>query len=204
MLKAFVFDLGNVLLPFSHARMYAQVAALCGRDANAVRRAFSEDDLALRFERGACSEAELRSALERQLDAEFDGEQLQRAIADIFSPDAEMLRLVDVLKSRGYRLVLLSNTNSIHVRWIEREYAVFEKFDACVFSHRVGAMKPDPAIYAEAIRCANCAAGECFYTDDIEAYVVAGREAGLDAEVFTSAVAYCDQVRRRGIELSVA
>lgn len=203
MLKAFIFDLGNVLLPFSHERMYAQVAALCARDAGAVRRAFLEGDLAVEFERGAVSEEELRVALERRLETVFDGEELQRAIADIFTPDVEMLGLVDVLRSRGYRLVLLSNTNSIHVRWIEREYRVFEKFDACVFSHRVGVMKPEAAIYAEAVGHASCAAGECFYTDDIEAYVMAGRAAGLDAEVFTSASAFCEQLRRREIALSV-
>lgn len=204
MLKAFVFDLGNVLLPFSHERMYAQVAALCGAEVTTVRQALLDGELALGFERGAYTESELQAELERRLAASFEADTLHRAIADIFSPDLVMLRVVDVLKARGYRLVLLSNTNPIHVRWIAQEYAVFEKFDDCVFSHEVRALKPEPAIYAAAIRRANCAAGECFYTDDIEAYVVAGRMAGLDAEVFTSAAAFCEQVRRRGIELSVA
>src|SRR5687768_12968067 len=90
MLKAFIFDLGNVLLPFSHEQMYAQVAVLCGGDAIAVRRAFLENDLAMRFERGNVSEEELRLELERRLDTQFDGEHLERAIADIFSPDFAM------------------------------------------------------------------------------------------------------------------
>lgn len=202
MLKAFIFDLGNVLLPFSHDRMYTQVAALCGRDGAAVRHAFLEGDLAGRFERGACTDAEFQRELEQRLRFAFDRDALQRAVADIFKPDATMLRFVDLLRQRGYQLVLLSNTNSVHVRWIEAEYSVFEKFDECVFSHVVGAMKPEPAIFAEAIRCAECAPAQCFYTDDIEAYVVAGRDAGLDAEVFTSSEAFCAQLLRRGIQLS--
>jgi len=202
LLRAFIFDLGNVLLPFSHDRMYAQVAALCRADPQTVRRAFAADDLATRFERGAIDEAEMQSELERRLASKFDRAALHRAIADIFNPDAEMLRLVDVLRRRGYRLVLLSNTNSIHVRWIASQYPVFEKFDACVFSHQARALKPEPGIYAEAIRHTHFAPGECFYTDDIEPYVVAGRTAGLDAEVFTSPGAFRGQLLRRGIDLA--
>jgi putative hydrolase of the HAD superfamily len=199
--KAFIFDLGNVLLPFSHERMYAQVAALCGADAAAVRHAFAHNDIAVRFERGACSEPEFQHELEQRLDFSFDRHALQRAVADIFNPDVTMQRFVDQLRQRGLRLVLLSNTNSVHVRWIESHYSVFDKFDACVFSHLVGALKPEPAIFAEAIRRAECAPAECFYTDDIEAYVVAGRMAGLDAEVFTSSEAFRNHVLQRGISL---
>lgn len=202
MIKAFIFDLGNVLLPFSHERMYAQVGALCGHEAETVRRAFLEGGLAVEFERGAISESALQTELERRLAARFERDALHRAVGDIFTPDERMLRLVDELRAQGFRLVLLSNTNSVHVRWIESRYPVFEKFDACVFSHRVGALKPEPAIYAEAIRCAGCPPAECFYTDDIEAYVVAGRAAGLDAEVFTTAVAFRGQVLRRRVQLS--
>jgi putative hydrolase of the HAD superfamily len=202
MLKTFIFDLGNVLLPFSHERMYSQVAALCGRDATDVRHAFASDNLAIRFECGAISEADFQSELQRRLETSFDRTDLHRAIGDIFNPDQEMLQLVDRLRQRAYRLVLLSNTNSVHVRWIESRYPVFEKFDECVFSHRVGAMKPDPAIYAEAIRRSTFAPSECFYTDDIEAYVIAGRAAGLDAEVFTTPITFREQLRQRGIQLS--
>jgi len=199
---AFIFDLGNVLLPFSHQRMYAQVAALCGADAAAVRHAFAHNDLAVRFERGACSEPEFQSELEQRLKCSFDRNALERSVADIFDPDLTMLRFVDQLRQRGHRLVLLSNTNSVHVRWIASHYSVFDKFDECVFSYLAGALKPEPAIFSEAIRRANCAPAECFYTDDIEAYVVAGRTAGLDAEVFTSSDSFREHVLRRGIDLS--
>jgi putative hydrolase of the HAD superfamily len=163
-LKAFIFDLGNVLLLFSHDRMYAQVAELCGRDASDVRRAFLSDDLGTRFERGECSEAELQIELERRIGARFERDDLHRAIADIFTPNEDMLRFVDALREQGYQLVLLSNTNSIHIRWIESQYDVLSKFDACVLSHEVRAMKPEPAIYAAAIERA-ITRSRVFYTD---------------------------------------
>lgn len=200
-LKAFIFDLGNVLLLFSHDRMYAQVAALCGQSPDEVRRSFLLDDLGERFERGAFTEDELQRELERRLGARFERHALLRAIGDIFTPNVAMLRLVDELRRQGYRLVLLSNTNSVHVRWIRSQYDVLSKFDACVLSHEVGALKPEPAIYAAAIACAGCAPEECFYTDDIGTYVAAGRKSGLCAEVFTGAGEFREHAARFGVEL---
>ena len=76
--------------------------------------------------------------MERRRGPEFECGPLHRAIADIFTPNEPMLRFVDELKQRGYRLVLLSNTNSIHIRWIRSNYDVLTKFDACVLSYEVG------------------------------------------------------------------
>src|SRR5262245_3045147 len=179
MLKAFIFDLGNVLLLFSHQRMFEQIGALCGREAADVREALLCDDLGGQFERGGLSEEELQAELERRLATRFERETLHRAVADIFTPNEPMLLNVDELKRRGYRLVRLSNTNSIHVRWIESNYDVLSRFDACVLSYEVRALKPELAIYEAAIACAKFAPSECFYTDDIAAYVAGGRACGL-------------------------
>ena len=202
MLKAFIFDLGNVLLLFSHDRMYAQVAELCGKAAGDVRDAFLSDDLGPRFESGQISESELQIHLEQRIGVRLEREPLHRAIADIFTPNDEMLQVVDELRRQDFRLVLLSNTNSIHIRWIESQYDVLSKFDACVLSHEVGALKPDPRIYAAALAHTNCPPNECFYTDDIGTYVAAGREIGLHAEVFHTAGGFGEQISRLGVEVS--
>lgn len=200
-LRAFIFDLGNVLLLFSHQRMFEQIGALCDRGAADVREALIQDDLGSRFERGGLSEDELQAELERRLGTQFERESLHRAISDIFTPNEPMLRFVAELKQCGYRLVLLSNTNSIHIRWIESNYEVLSQFDACVLSHEVGALKPERAIYDVAIACANSSPSECFYTDDIEAYVSGGRNCGLQAEVFTGPHEFREQIAKLGVEL---
>ncbi len=202
MLKAFIFDLGNVLLLFSHQRMFAQVGALCGKSGDDVRRVFIDDDLGTRFERGDVSETELRAELQRRLDATFDRDQLDRALGDIFTPNEPMLRIVDELRRRGFRLVLLSNTNSIHVRWIQSHYDVLGKFDDCVLSYEVRAVKPEAAIFQRAIDCARCTPSECFYTDDIADYVAAGRRSGLNSGVFTDATTFRQQLVEYGVDLA--
>jgi glucose-1-phosphatase len=64
----------------------------------------------------------------------------------------------------------------------------------------VGAMKPSPKIYQAAIEAAQCAPEECFFTDDIPAYVEAAREHGIDAVQFQSCEQIQRELRTRGVE----
>jgi beta-phosphoglucomutase-like phosphatase (HAD superfamily) len=66
----------------------------------------------------------------------------------------------------------------------------------------VGAVKPQAAIYEDAIKHAHCEPEECFYTDDIAAYVEAARKLGIDAEQFESWEQLRGQLRVRGVEIS--
>jgi HAD superfamily hydrolase (TIGR01509 family) len=62
-------------------------------------------------------------------------------------------------------------------------------------------MKPDPAIYRAALELAGCAAEECFYTDDIPAYVDGAKRLGLDAVLFTGTQQLEIELRRRGVSI---
>ena len=85
---------------------------------------------------------------------------------------------------RDYRLLLLSNTNAIHFPYILRHYPLMQHFDHFVLSYEIGFMKPDERIYAEAIARAGCAAGECFFTDDVQQNVDGARRSGMKSERF--------------------
>ena len=60
-------------------------------------------------------------------------------------------------------------------------------------------MKPEPEIFRAAIERAGCSPKECFYTDDIEAFVVAAREQGIDAVQFESPAQIEREMNARGI-----
>lgn len=201
MIRTFLFDLGNVLLYFSHERMYAQIAALCGRTPEEVRRVLVDDGLGDAFESGRLSAAEIHRELEQRLRSPLDRTELSRAVGDIFESNADMLPVLDTLKRTGRRLVLLSNTNATHIDWIRGRFDVLSRFDAQVLSHEVGAMKPEDAIYEAALRVIDCEPGECFYTDDIPRYVERGRDFGLHAAVFTGAQELRRQLAPRGVSI---
>jgi HAD superfamily hydrolase (TIGR01509 family) len=68
-----------------------------------------------------------------------------------------------------------------------------------VLSYEVKAMKPQSAIFQAAVDRAGCRPEECFYTDDIAAYVEAARELGIDAVQFESLGQLQRELTARGI-----
>jgi len=98
-----------------------------------------------------------------------------------------------------YRLLLLSNTNPIHFEGIRERYPVLRHFHDTILSYEVRAMKPRPEIYRAAIERAGCLPEECFYTDDIPAYVAGARAMGMDAVQFENAAQLAREMKARGI-----
>jgi HAD superfamily hydrolase (TIGR01509 family) len=201
MIRTLLLDLGNVLVPFDHQRMCRQVGELVGADPNAVRAAIFESGLLPPLERGEILPTEFQRGLEQQLDVQFDTEALHRAASDIFDCDLPMRPLLDQLRHQGYRLVMLSNTSVIHYDWLRGWCDIFAPFHALVLSFQVGAVKPERKIFERALEEIHCDPSECFYTDDIPAYVAAGREVGLQAEVFTDIENFRRQLRGRGVTI---
>jgi HAD superfamily hydrolase (TIGR01509 family) len=68
-----------------------------------------------------------------------------------------------------------------------------------VLSYKVGALKPSPVIYSEALRLSQSEPYECFFTDDIPAYVEGARQAGIDAVQFVSQSQIERELRARGV-----
>jgi putative hydrolase of the HAD superfamily len=201
MIEALVFDLGNVLVHFSHERMCRQMGSVCGISPDEMRRLLFDAAVQSEFERGLLTEQAFHGRLERQLARSLDFEALVHAASDIFEPNPEIVPLIDALRAQGRRLVLLSNTSVSHFRFVQKNFPVLERFDAHVVSFKVGATKPDRAMFEAAIAAAGCPAPRCFYTDDIPEYVAAGRRHGLQAELYTGVESLRQQLRKRGVEL---
>ena len=90
--------------------------------------------------------------------------------------------------SKNYRLGLLSNTDPIHVEKLESTYDFFDYFPKAVrtYSCSVGASKPEPLIYRQALRACKVRAEEAVYIDDVLDYVDAARRLGLTGIHFQS------------------
>lgn len=82
---------------------------------------------------------------------------------------------------KSFRLGLLSNTDPIHVAYMETAYSFFRYFSKSVrtYSCVVGASKPDPLIFREALKTCKVTAEQAVYIDDIGAFVDAARSLGI-------------------------
>jgi glucose-1-phosphatase len=103
--------------------------------------------------------------------------------------------------SKNYRLALLSNTDPIHMSNEEARFPFFRFFPIRIYSYRVGASKPDPVIFREALRACKVRAEEVVYIDDIAAYAEAAQRLGMSGIVFQSPEQLQHDLRRLGIQI---
>ena len=192
MIKTVIFDLGKVLIPFDFARGYRAMEKFCDYPAAEIPKRIAGTDLVYRFETGLVEPRDFVEQLSRVLDLRVTYEQFCEIWSSIFLPETLVPdSLLAGIRER-YRLLVLSNTNAIHFAMVRQNYPLLRHFHDLVLSYEVKAMKPSPAIYREAIARARCRPEECFYTDDIPAYVEAARREGIDAVQFES----CAQLER--------
>lgn len=176
------------------------MGALCGLPNEEIRERLSRGPLVADYESGEIGDHEFHRRVQALLETPIGYEQFCEIWSSIFLPDTLIPESLIVALHAKYRLVLLSNTNGIHFEGLRTTRPILRHFDAYVLSHEVRAMKPSPLIYAKAIEEARCPAGECFFTDDIPAYVEGARLAGIDAVQFQNAEQIEGELRARGVD----
>jgi len=200
MIKTVIFDLGKTLIPFDFGRGYRALEQLCGFPAAEIPKRIGAGDLVNRFEEGLVEPHDFVAQLSGMLNISVDYGRFCEIWSSIFLPDPLVPESLLESLQRRYRLLLLSNTNAIHFPMLMENYPMLRRFDDFVLSYQVKALKPAPAIYREAIRLAGCAPEECFYTDDIAAYVEAAQREGMQAAQFHSLEQLQGEMAARGIE----
>jgi putative hydrolase of the HAD superfamily len=199
MIKAIIFDLGKVIIPFDFQRGYEALACLCSYSAEEIPRRIGATNLVRSFEMGRVKPHDFVRQICGILDINVSYEEFCTLWSSIFLPETLIPEsLVSGLRDR-YRLLLLSNTNAIHFSMIQENYPIIRHFDERVLSYEVGEMKPAPKIYHEAISRARCRPEEIFFIDDIDTNVEAARREGIEAVQFHSLAQLQQELRQRGI-----
>lgn len=186
---AIVFDLGNVLIDLDND-FYGKgwPAGINSADLASFKQWTKEEGIWLKYEKGQISsEAFVASLSSRlQLSPKQVKDYWNRILLGIQSKRFDLL---DALKAR-FPLYVLSNTNDIHIEWV-RNHVVelgvpdFESrfFEQIFYSYKVGAVKPEPAIYAAVEAGVKLSPKQLLFIDDrpenIEAALARGWQAVL-------------------------
>ena len=97
------------------------------------------------------------------------------------------------------RLGLLSNTDAIHVAYLEHHFPFLRHFPVRIYSNEVGASKPARAIYQAALAELDVTPAEALYIDDIAEYAETARQMGLDAIHFENPEQLLHELSQRGL-----
>lgn len=186
MIKTVIFDIGNVLLLFSHEKMLLQFSELLDVPFAALKQKVLSDKLLYEYELGNITTDHWVETLMSLSSRKPSREHLLNAMGDIFHENFPLTDLIPLLKKQGIRLLLLSNISEAHFDYVKRHFEVLHAFDEAVLSYEVRSSKPEQAIYHAVLKAAGTKAYECFYIDDVPEHVEAAKQLGIDAVVYES------------------
>lgn len=200
-LKAIIFDIGRVLVRVDVARAMEGLASGTALSPAELWTALEKDPRWPNWQEGRMAPHDWHLHVAKRLGDGLNFQQFTDAWNRALDPtpiqDDQFLEKL----SKSYRLALLSNTDPIHVRHLEANYSFFKYFPVRIYSCAVGASKPNPLIFREALRALKVGAEEAIYIDDVAAYVEAARSLGMAGIQFQSSAQLAQDLTENGVRL---
>jgi len=201
--RAIIFDIGRVLVRVDIGAAQRGLAKGLSLTPEELWSAIEKDPRWPDWQEGRISARDWHQNLCKRLGFSLNFEQFTAVWNSAIDPNPiHADGLFDQL-TKSYRLGLLSNTDPIHVAHLEATYSFFQYFPKPVriYSCSVGASKPDPLIFREALRACKVSAGQAVYMDDIGAYVEAARGLGCVGIQFRSREQLYEELAGLGIKV---
>ena len=199
--RAVIFDIGRVLVRVDVENVKAALADGLLLTPQELWLAIEKDPRWPDWQEGRMSARDWHLHLGKRLQLSLTFEQFTTVWNSALDPQPIHDNSLFAALSRHYCLGLLSNTDPIHVARLESTYAFFDFFPKGVrtYSCTVGASKPRPVIYQQALRACKVRAEEAVYIDDVPAYVEAASRLGMAGVHYQSPTQLCAQLSRLGI-----
>ena len=197
--RAIIFDIGRVLIRVDVSRAMDGLASGLSLTPQEAWSAIEKDPRWLDWQEGRISPRDWFLHLSKRLGTSLTFEQFSEVWNRALDPNPIHSESFLENLSKNYRLALLSNTDPIHMSNDEARFPFFRFFPIRIYSYRVGASKPDPLIYREALLACKVRAEEAVYIDDIAAYVEAAQRLGMTGIVFQSPEQLQSDLRNLGI-----
>jgi glucose-1-phosphatase len=201
-LRAIIFDIGRVLIRVDVARATRGLAEGLSLTPEEIWSALQNDPLWRDWQEGRISPRDWHLHLAKRLGTKLSFEQFVETWNSALDPNP--IHEDGFLEKLGkrYRLAVLSNTDPLHVAHMERTYDFLGRFPVHIYSCRVGASKPNPLIYKEALKGCKVQAQEAVYVDDVPAYAHAAEQLGMRSVMFQTPEQLRSNLREFGIDVT--
>ncbi|SDS85291.1 putative hydrolase of the HAD superfamily [Gillisia sp. Hel1_33_143] len=179
MIKTIIFDFGDIFINLDKSATQ--------RELNSLKIEKISEELQqtnLEYEQGHITSDEFLGAYTNRYPA-IEKDQFRRSWNAILKdfPEYRLKFIQKLSKEKDYQLILLSNTNEIHIDWIKQEVPFFEDFkncfDAFYLSHEIHYRKPNRNIYEFVLSKHQLKPEECLFVDDTSANTDAAKELGI-------------------------
>ncbi len=191
-IEVILFDLGNVILPFTHYQIAEKLSQFSQRkEFQDPQRIFSylfdfEKGAVNGYEVGKVSSIQFFKSLKKYLHLSLSFKKFIPIWNDIFTEDQGVSEIIRSLKGKK-KLGLISNTNLLHFDYILSKFPVIRIFDKWILSHEMGFKKPDVHIFQKAMEWASVEPGKILLIDDMKKHVEVAVSLGMQGIHFISA-----------------
>ena len=184
-IKNIIFDLGGVIINIDEIATHKVFAQLFIQHFQELKEYLSQNNTLQQFETGKITSNSFIDTF-KKFDASVTDKQIINAwntmLLDI--PD-ERIFLIRKLAS-NYRVFLLSNTNPIHLEYINelmRNEFGFEGlsqlFEKAYYSHQLELRKPNPTIFKKILEDKSLLPSETLFIDDSEQHILSAKQLNL-------------------------
>jgi FMN phosphatase YigB (HAD superfamily) len=197
-----IFDLGGVLVSVDFMRACKCLEAAGGAPAALILEVIHSGADKIGFDTGHLSPREFAARFCAAIGLRLPFADFTEIWCDIFAEQREVTGLLDEIGKHA-DLMLLSNTDPLHLDYVRSHYNFLPKFRRLVLSYEVGHAKPARQIFERALRLA-APGTPMIYFDDVAEFVSAAHACGLPAEQFVDAATLRRDLAQFGVPLAPA
>ena len=186
MIRNIIFDLGGVILPLDQPQAVRRFEALGLKDAEQRLDPYTQQGIFGDLEEGKIDAEAFRLELSKLIGREVSFDECcyawQGYAKELPQRNLDALKK---LRSEGYRLILLSNTNPYMMSWVMSPdfdgegHSLEDYMDACYCSYKMGFMKPDTEFFHRVLLAEQTAPSEMLFLDDGPRNVAVASQMGI-------------------------
>ena len=186
MIKNLIFDLGGVVITLAPDEALRRFKSLGLENAEEQMDAYTQMGIFGQLEEGKISAEAFREELSRQVGREVTYDECRHAwLGYVKEVPQRNLDVLLRLRSEGYRLILLSNTNPYMMSWVRspefdgQGHSIDYYMDACYLSYQLGVMKPSTEFFHKVLMAEKIMASETLFLDDGPRNVATASQMGI-------------------------
>jgi glucose-1-phosphatase len=184
--RAIIFDIGRVIIRIDVRRAMAGLAENVAITPEEIWAALEKHPTWLDWQEGRMSPRDWHLSVVKRFGVTLTFDEFAAIWNRVLDPQPILSDDFFAPLAKKYRLCLLSNTDPIHVAFMEKTRSFMRFFPNRIYSCAVGVSKPNPLIYRAALEAVKVSAKDAIYIDDVAAYAEAAGRLGMTGLQFTS------------------
>lgn len=197
-IKNIVFDLGNTLLFFDFSYFYSGLANREKRfNISAFKKFIHQRKYDIKLMKGNMTHRDFFRILKRKFDLKISYSDFIYLYSDIFWINYSMKHFLEKLaRIRKFKLFLLSNTDTVHINFIDKNYPFTKLIRNRILSFRVKSIKPEKKIFRYLIERYKIKPQESVVIDDIKENLITASSLGFHTILYRNHKKFIKELSR--------